>query len=177
MWRSSLSIVATSCSCGTLASVTGSAHSSAAVSSGSAAFLAPAIGTSPCKAAATADQKFVHVASGAGRGTRCGVTAGRAPLPATPTAARRTRAAGVGQWWWVRRLGVSRAAGVPFGGGQRLHRKRVDLFAHSIAERRVDALVARDARAALELGRHDGGEEVAAVAFDLEVLAGQARRQ
>ena len=50
----------------------------------------------------------------------------------------------------------------------------MDLLAHSIAQRRVDALVARHARAALELGRHDGGEEVPPVAFDLEVLAGQA---
>ena len=65
--------------------------------------------------------------------------------------------------------------GGPLGGRQRLHRQRVDLLAHSIAERRVDALVAGDAARALELGRDDGGEEVAAVALDLEVLAGAGR--
>ena len=60
MLRSSFSVVATSCSRGTLASVTGSAVSSAAHSSGSAAFLAPEMATSPSSAAAAADQKFVH---------------------------------------------------------------------------------------------------------------------
>src|SRR3954471_7622649 len=47
MLRSSLSMVLTSCSCGTFSSVTGSAVSSAAHSSGSAAFLAPEMRTSP----------------------------------------------------------------------------------------------------------------------------------
>ncbi|RYY60630.1 MAG: UDP-N-acetylglucosamine 1-carboxyvinyltransferase, partial [Comamonadaceae bacterium] len=47
MLRTSLSMVATSCRRGTLRSVTGSAVSSAAQSSGSAAFLAPDMRTSP----------------------------------------------------------------------------------------------------------------------------------
>ena len=48
--RMSLSMVATSCKCGTLASVTGWSVNKAAHSSGKAAFLAPEISTSPCKA-------------------------------------------------------------------------------------------------------------------------------
>src|SRR3954452_5428852 len=47
MLRSSLSMVLTSCSCGTFSSVTGSAVRRAAHSSGSAAFLAPEMRTSP----------------------------------------------------------------------------------------------------------------------------------
>ena len=40
----------------------------------------------------------------------------------------------------------------------------------------VDQLVARDAARAFEFRRHDGGEEVPAIAFDLEVLAGEPLR-
>jgi hypothetical protein len=67
MVRSSFSVVATSCRCGTLASATGSATSSAAQSSGSAAFLAPAMATSPFEPAAAADQEFVHGVPGLAR--------------------------------------------------------------------------------------------------------------
>jgi hypothetical protein len=49
----------------------------------------------------------------------------------------------------------------------------VDLLAHSIAERLVDPLVTLDAGAPFELGRDDGREEVAAVALDGDMLAGQ----
>ena len=72
------------------------------------------------------------------------------------------------QWW----CGCGRA-GVPLGGGERLHRQRVDLLAHSIAQRRIDALVSLHPAGALERGGDDGGEEVPAVAFDLQVLASQ----
>ena len=61
-----------------------------------------------------------------------------------------------------------------FGGRERLHRQRVDLLAHAVAERAVDALVAGDAVRALEFGGDDGGEEMASVALDLDVLAGEA---
>jgi len=60
-----------------------------------------------------------------------------------------------------------------FGGGQRLHRQGMDLLAHPVAERAVDALVSGDPGRALELGRDDGGEEMAPVAFDFDVLARQ----
>ncbi len=50
----------------------------------------------------------------------------------------------------------------------------MNLSAHSIAERRIDALVALHARAAFELGRDDGGKEVSAIAFDLEMRAFEA---
>jgi hypothetical protein len=64
--------------------------------------------------------------------------------------------------------------GLPLGGGERLHRQRVDLSAHSIAERRIDALVALDPTAAFEIGGDDGGKEVPAVAFNLEMRAFEA---
>ncbi len=60
MLRTSFSIVDTSCRRGTLCSVTGSSVSSAAHSSGSAAFLAPDISTSPLRLAPAANQQFVH---------------------------------------------------------------------------------------------------------------------
>lgn len=59
------------------------------------------------------------------------------------------------------------------GGRQHLHRERVDLFTHAVAQRCVHPLVPRHAAQALELGADDGGEKVAPVAFDLDVLAGQ----
>jgi len=64
--------------------------------------------------------------------------------------------------------------GLPLGGGERLHRQRVDLSAHSIAERRKDALVALHPRPALEIGGDDGGKEVPAVTLDLEMRAFEA---
>ena len=104
MLRSSFSMVATSCSCGTLCSAVGPSTSSAAHSSGRAAFLAPAICTVAVEPAAAADEEFVHegclCAGGRSRIRRPGRTAGRQdghPLRA---------AAGVGQWGCcgVRRL-------------------------------------------------------------------------
>src|SRR6185437_13046857 len=49
----------------------------------------------------------------------------------------------------------------------------VDLSAHSIAQRLVDALMACHAVLAFEFGRHDGSEEMLAVALDFQVRAGQ----
>ena len=62
----------------------------------------------------------------------------------------------------------------PLSRGEGLHRQRVDLSAHSIAERRIDALVALHPRPAFEIGGDDGGKEVPAVAFDLEMRAFEA---
>ena len=61
-----------------------------------------------------------------------------------------------------------------FSGRQRLHRKGVNLLAHSIAQCCVHLLVAAHAWQAFKSGRDDGGEEVPAIAFNLDVLARQA---
>jgi len=47
----------------------------------------------------------------------------------------------------------------------------MDIVAHPRAERRIDALVARDARQSFEGRRHDHGLEVLAVAGDFDVTA------
>jgi hypothetical protein len=52
----------------------------------------------------------------------------------------------------------------------------MNFAAHSIAEGFVDALVAGDAAGAFEFRRHDGREEMPAIAFDLDVLANQPMR-
>ena len=62
-----------------------------------------------------------------------------------------------------------------FGGGERLHRQGVYLLAHSIAQGRVNPLVAAHTGQALKLRRHDGGKEVPAIALHFQVFAGQAR--
>ena len=97
---------------------TGSAVSSAAHSLGQRRVLGAGDGDLAFERAAAADEEFVH-------GWRR--TAGER------ASARVSAAGGSG-------AGLLR----PLGGRQRLHRQRVDLLAHSIAERRVDALVARD---------------------------------
>ena len=61
-----------------------------------------------------------------------------------------------------------------FSGGERLHRKGVNLLAHSIAQGCINLLVAAHARQAFEGSGHDGGKEVPAIAFDINVFAGQA---
>ena len=61
-----------------------------------------------------------------------------------------------------------------FSGRQRLHRKGVNLLAHSIAQGCIDLLVAAHTRQAFKSGGDDGGEEVPAIAVNLDVLAGQA---
>ena len=62
----------------------------------------------------------------------------------------------------------------PFGRGQGLHRQRVDLGPHPVAQRGVNALVPKHPTLAGELGRDDGGKKVMAIAFDLEVVARQS---
>ena len=146
--RSSLSIVATSCSRGTFDSCTRSLVSSAAHSSGRAAFLAPEIATSP------SSRRPPRMRS---------LSIER--IPYRPGGARRRRPLSVR----VGRGGGG-ALGSPFLGRQRLHRERVNLLAHSIAEGPVDPLVAGDAAAAGELGGDDGREEMAPVAVDLEMV-------
>ena len=64
--------------------------------------------------------------------------------------------------------------GSPLDGRERLHRQRMNLRAHSIAQRRVDTLVARDSGLAREFVRNDDREEVLTVALDLEVRARKA---
>ena len=50
----------------------------------------------------------------------------------------------------------------------------MNLGPHPVAERRVNALVPKHPALAGELGRDDGGKEVMAIAFDLEVVARQS---
>jgi hypothetical protein len=85
--------VETSISRGTLASVSGSAVSSAAHSSGSAAFFAPAIGDLAVQAPAAADEEFVHEAVRLAQRAREDACrgAGARPTRGSPR---------VGQGWW-----------------------------------------------------------------------------
>jgi hypothetical protein len=55
-----------------------------------------------------------------------------------------------------------------------MHRQRVNLLAHSIAQGGIDLLVPGHARLAGKGVGHDRGKKMPAVAFDLEVLAAQA---
>ena len=137
MWRSSLSVVVTSCSRGTLASVTGSATSSAAHSSGSAAFLAPEIATSPWSGRPPRMRSLSMMCARGDARPRSRRTLRSVDAHAATRSARR----GWVQWWWC--CGRPVLAVRPLGGGERLHRQRVDLLAHSIAQRRIDPLVAR----------------------------------
>src|SRR6516164_7353466 len=131
-------IVATSCRRGTFCSCTRSAVSSAAHSSGSAAFLAPEMTISPASRRPPRMRSLSIVVIEAAE-----AASGRVVL-------------------------------LVLGGGERPHRQRVDLLAHAVAEGAVDALVPADAVGALEFARDDRREEMAAVALDLDVLAGQA---
>src|SRR5512146_691377 len=70
----------------------------------------------------------------------------------------------------------SLSTGAPLLRRQGAHRQRVDLLAHSAAERAVHELVALHPAAAFALARHDQSLEVLPVARDLEVLAREARR-
>src|SRR5215213_2420636 len=65
----------------------------------------------------------------------------------------------------------SLSTGAPLLGGQGLHRQRMNLFAHAIAERGVDHLVALHAVLAGEARCHDQRLEMLAVADHLHVLA------
>jgi hypothetical protein len=64
----------------------------------------------------------------------------------------------------------------PLSGRQGLHRQRMNLLAHPVAQSFVDLLVAFDAAGTLELGGHDGGEEMAPVTVYRDVLADHAVR-
>ena len=64
----------------------------------------------------------------------------------------------------------------PLGRCQSLHRQRMNLLAHAVAQGFVDLLVSLDAAGTLKLGRHDGGVEVASVPLHCEVLANHAVR-
>src|SRR5689334_20769063 len=66
------------------------------------------------------------------------------------------------------------SARCPFLGGKGLHRQRVDLLAHALAERRVHQLVALHATEPREFGAHDDRLEMRAVAAHLEVRAREA---
>jgi len=59
----------------------------------------------------------------------------------------------------------------PLCGCERLHRKRVDFFAHAITQRAIDNLVALNARFSGEGGRHDHSLKVRAITLDGEVIA------
>src|SRR5258706_6712149 len=63
---------------------------------------------------------------------------------------------------------------LPLFGCERLHRERVDLRAHAVAERRVDELVALHAALAGEGGGNDERLKMLAVAAHFEMLAGEA---
>src|SRR5215471_1155075 len=70
---------------------------------------------------------------------------------------------------------LGRGSGVPpFVGRERLHRERMDLFAHPVAERGIYQLVPLHAILAGERRRDDQRLEMLAVADHLEVLAGDA---
>ena len=62
-----------------------------------------------------------------------------------------------------------------FGGGERLHRQGVYLLAHSIAQCRVNPLVAAHTGQAFKLRGHDGGKKVPAITLHFQVFTGQAR--
>src|SRR5438128_2491918 len=70
----------------------------------------------------------------------------------------------------------SLSTGAPFLRREGAHRQRVDLFAHALAERRIDQLVALHAAAAGEFGGDDERLEMLAVARHLDVLAGEPGR-
>ncbi len=70
----------------------------------------------------------------------------------------------------------SSSARRPFVRGQGLHGQRVDLLAHAVAERRVDELVAAHAAQAREVGAHDDGLEMRAVAAHLDMGDGRPAR-
>ena len=61
----------------------------------------------------------------------------------------------------------------PLGGRQGLHRQRMDLLPHSIAEGLVNALMAHDTALAFELVRDDGRKEVLSITIDRQMGAGQ----
>ena len=59
----------------------------------------------------------------------------------------------------------------PLGGRERLHRKGVNFFAHTVAQRAVDDLVTLNTRFSAEGVRHDNGLEMCAIALDCKMFA------
>src|SRR5450830_894225 len=129
VWPSSLSMVATSCKCGTLLRFRSPAVSRPAHRIGRAAFFAPEMAMSPFRR-----------------------------LPPL-----------------IRSL--SMCLSLEFFRCQGFHRQRVDFFAHAVAQRRVDDLVALNQTLAGKLRRNDHGLEVLAIALHFEVGAVEACRQ
>src|SRR3990167_1890184 len=152
---SSLNVVDTSCNCGTLARVTGSALNSVAHRSGKAAFLAPEIVTSPWRRRPPRIRSLSMKHRGRDAPTAVEVA------PELGVTVKKPCAADSG-------------LRCPLGGRQGLHRQRMDLLPHSIAEGLVNALVAHDTALAFELAGDDGGKEVLPIAFYGEVGARQA---
>ena len=62
----------------------------------------------------------------------------------------------------------------PLGRCQSLHRQRMNLLAHAVAQSLVNLLVSLDAAGTLKFRRHDGGEEMAAVTVHRNVFANHA---
>src|SRR5450755_826199 len=71
-------------------------------------------------------------------------------------------------------LGLRRTLERPLLRRQGLHRQRVDLFTHSVAERAVDELVLLDLGQSRKRGADDHRLEMLAVAGDLDMLAGES---
>jgi hypothetical protein len=71
-------------------------------------------------------------------------------------------------------MSLSTARLLPILGGKSLHGKRVDLGAHTLAQRRVNELVLLHARLAAEGGAHNHRFKMMPVAVDLHVVAGKA---
>jgi hypothetical protein len=80
-----------------------------------------------------------------------------------------------GPRWGAARAGMPiSAAGLPGLGRERLHRQRVDLFAHAVAQCLVDHLMLLHLALAGEQRADDHRLEMRAVATDLDELAGHA---
>src|SRR5687768_5175973 len=74
----------------------------------------------------------------------------------------------------IRSLSTLAAGARPLFGRQRLHRERVDLLAHALAERAVHELMLPHARQSTEARAHDDRLEMMSVAGDFDVVALEA---
>src|ERR1700729_1099255 len=78
----------------------------------------------------------------------------------------------VSAWPWSGALARAKgSARRPFLGSERLHRQRMDLRAHAIAQRCIDELVLAHSRQPREARTHDDCLEMGAVALHLDVRA------
>src|SRR5215213_9641387 len=71
-------------------------------------------------------------------------------------------------------ISLSTRLRLPLFGRHRLNGKRVDVFAHALAKRRVHELVLAHFRKPAELRAHDDGFEMASVARHFDVVALEA---